>query len=142
MSYTVVFVDGEGAVKAWLRTVDAVDDIVDGRVFLGRNDRVDALPQLVVQTIGGAPDTGDSPVSYPRVQIDAWASSRRAAQQLADAAGNACWSLAGGNTPMGDAVVALGARILTVARFLTSQDDEQAGRYRYTFDVEFALRAA
>lgn len=142
MSDTSVFVDAEGAVKAWLRTLDAVDELVDGRVFLGRNHRPDALPQVVVQVIGGGPDLGDSPVSYPRIQIDAWAANRRQAQALADVVGNACWQLAGGATPMGDTAVALGARVLTVPRFLTSQDDETAGRYRYTLDVEFALRAA
>lgn len=141
MTDTSVFVDAEGAVKAWLRAHDDLD-AVDGRVFLGRNDRSDALPQIVVQVIGGAPDVGDSPIAYPRVQIDAWAANRRSAQTLADLVGNACWRLAGGTTPMGDTAVALGARVLTVPRFLTSQDDEKAGRYRYTLDVEFALRAA
>jgi hypothetical protein len=142
LSDTSVFIDHEGAIKAWLKTVDDVDELSDGRVFVGRNDRADALPQVVVQVIGGGPDLGDSPVAYPRVQLDAWATNRREAQALAEVVGNACWQLAGGTTPMGDTAVALGARVLTVPRFLTSQEDEKAHRFRYTLDVEFALRAA
>lgn len=136
-----VFVDSEGAVKAWLRSVTAVTAIVGQRVFLGVNDAAGALPQVVVQTVGGGPDPGDSAISYPRVQIDGWAANRRAAEELGRAVGNACWQLAGGSTPMGDAVC-VGARVLTAPRFPRSVEDERAGRFRYTLDVEFALRAA
>lgn len=142
MSSADVFVDAEGAVKTWLKTVTAVSSIVGERVFLGVNERSDSLPQVVVNTVAGGPDLGESALSYPRIQIDAWAASRRAAEQLGRAIGNACWQLSGTPTSMGDDAVCLGARVLTVPRFPASETDELAGRYRYTLDVEFALRAA
>lgn len=137
MSDTQTFVDAEAAVKAWLAATIAA---AAGRVFLAVNSKGE-FPQLAVLRVGGGPQDGEAPVDQARIQIDAWHTNRKAAADLAYLVVTACRELAAG-TPMDTIAVCFGARVLSNPIYRTSSDDERARRYRYTLDVEFALRAA
>lgn len=136
---TAVFVDAETAAKAWARATAAISAIFGQRVFLGVT--TGSFPQLVVGRVAGAPDPGPTPVDYPVISFSSWATSRAAAAAGAYAVLSAAEAMTD-PTPMGADAVGMGAHCLLGPLYLTSQPDEQAKRYRYVCDIQFAIKAA
>lgn len=140
MTLTKVFVDAEGAAKAWARAQPDIAAIVGTKVFLAYQN-VGGGQQLVVGRAGGAADAGTAPLDVARISFSCWATSRGAAGALAYTVMSAAESMTG-QTAMGSAAVGLGARCELGPVYLTDQADEQAGRYRYVVDIDFVIRAA
>ena len=140
MPLTKVYVDAEGAAKAWARAQADIAAIVAQRVFLGVNNAA-PFPQLVVERAAGGADPGEAPIDGALVTFSCWAASRGAAGALAYVVMSAAESMVPG-TPMGAAAVGHGASVPLGPRYLTSGEDEKAGRFRYVVDVALTLRAA
>jgi hypothetical protein len=134
------FVDVEAAAKAWARADSDIAALVSTRVFLGVNNQA-PFPQLIVQRVGGTAQDGNAPLDDATVSFSCWAASRAAAGALAYVVMSAAESMTG-PTPMGSAAVGHGARTVLAPLYVTSDEDEKAGRYRYVVDVAFTIRAA
>lgn len=84
MSDITLLPDAESLVSAYLRTREEVTDLAAQRVFtiLPTNK---AFPLVRVVRVGGAPlFSRPLYIDVPRVQIDVWADTKKAAWQLAE----------------------------------------------------------
>lgn len=120
----IVYVDVEGAARAWAR---AAVPSVDGRVFFGATDAA-ARPQIVVQRIGGDDDAA-------ALQWDVWGTNKANAAEVAAELASACSALAG--FVHGGAI--LKAAAVEFVRWLPDPDGDQP---RYIVETTFTASAA
>lgn len=95
--HTLVWAEPTTALRDWLRTEDAITDLVDGRTYAnGLPDNV-PLPALVITRLGGGPSL---PIDIGLYQFDCWASTGSGAQALVNALVQLLYSTPSG-TPAG-----------------------------------------
>lgn len=75
-----LFPDVEGAVRAWLRTVNLGP--ASGLVYFGV-PKQPKFPLVVLRRAGGGPQAGYSPVDDARISFDCWADTKSAASLVA-----------------------------------------------------------
>lgn len=119
-----VWVDVEGAIRAWAREALPA---VDGRVFFATNDDV-SDPQIVVQRIAGTDDAC-------LVQFDVWAEKKHVAADIAAALCTAIDALA---RFVADDGILHGAAVESI----TWQPDVESDMPRYIIQATFTASAS
>ena len=121
-----VWVDVEGAVRAWAR---AAVSSVDGRVFFGWNEDA-AHPQVSLSRVAGPDDRC-------LVQFDVWAAKSQGKAQAASTAAELCTAADALSRYEHEGVLLHGARVLG-SRW---QPDFESGAPRYIVEVVFFATA-
>lgn len=118
----VVWVDVEGAIRAWARA----EGLADKRVFFKADDAT--APQIVIHRLGGPDDDC-------LIQFDCWAANKAAAVQLANELATAVDAL---TRYVHDDVVLIAAAVES-SRWAP---DLESGASRYIVDATFVASAA
>lgn len=143
MTFTRTFADVEGGLRSWLRAQSGVSSVVGTRVFFGipRDEAGQpsaAFPLIVLNRVGGAPQTGGAPLDDALIQLDCWGGISNKAQ--AWAAAKAVMDALESMTPqtLAAGVYAYGASVESVI-WLPNPDDDRA---RYVVTAMVTARAA
>lgn len=127
MSHTRTFVDIEGGLRDYLRTLTALTNLVEQRIFLGIPSSGTDFPFIQMSRVGGGPDLL-TPLDNAEISFSCWGADKAEAAEVAAALVSELESLQAG-TEIASGLKCGGASVLLWLWSPDTSTDKPTARY-------------